>query len=126
MTQENKSKFEFLVDEEYVNNIVQGVFETEFVEDDWDELFERLCDPIYCAVYDTVQEMIEYKKLVERNKDADKATPHYILKYKHPNAYVYDWKQIKRCFLTQADAQAYIDDNRPFGEDEEWKIEKVQ
>jgi hypothetical protein len=126
MTQEKRPKFEFVIDEEYMDSILESTFETVFTDDQWEEFNDRVGDGIYTAVYDTIRDMLDHAELLARNKDAADTKPHYALKYKHPNAHVFDWKELKQRFKTETDAQAYIDYGRPLGEDEEWKIEKVE
>jgi hypothetical protein len=117
---------EIVIDQEYVRNALEGNIEFEFTEDQWNEFYDRIGGPLYCAIYDTVQEIVGQAELIENNKDAGNAKPYYLLKYKHPNAYVNDWKEVGPCFKTEADAQAYIKYEHGGGLDEEWKVELVE
>lgn len=121
----NQPTRQFIIDEEYVVNILQDVFDAEFTNDQWEEIFDdRLGDPIYCAVYDTIQEMLEYTELLERSKDAEKQNPHFVVKWKNPNAFVNDFR-IMGYFKTEEDAQQRIRYEQCITEFDEWKIEKV-
>lgn len=125
MDKEKEPKLEFMIDEEYVSSILEPMFGVEFTDAQWEELNDRIGYGVYEAVYDTIRDMLDHAELLKRNKDAANTKPHYALKYKHPNAYVFDWKEIRQRFKTEADAQAYIDYGGPLGVDEEWKIEKI-
>lgn len=84
------------------------MFETTFNDDQLEELFyDRLSEPIYRAVYDTIQEMIEYKELMDSNKDAQKQNPHYVVKWRNKNAFEDDFRIIGY-FKTEAEAKERI------------------
>lgn len=122
----NEPELQFIIDEEYIASILESTFETEFTDDQWQEFFyDRIGTPIYEAVYDTIREILDFAKLAERNKNAETHHPHWLVKWKNPNAYVNEFKVIG-CFKTETDAQKRIDYEQCITEYDEWKIEKVE
>ncbi len=121
-----EEKIIYSIYEETIVEILDTQFETEatpqLIEDITNELYAQ--DYIYPALIDCVHHTLEYNELIERNKKAKDSKPHYIVKYKNPNAYVVDFTEIG-IFLTEQDAEKYIQfqDKDEFTE---YLIEKIQ
>lgn len=104
----DREKFEFVINEEYVSEIIEGVFETTFTDDQLEELFyERISEPIYCAIYDAVRDMLHENEQAEVKKQK----PYYSVKFKNPysmHGIFKDFTELQT-FSSEAEAQAYIE-----------------
>jgi hypothetical protein len=121
-----EEKIIYPITEDTIIEILDTQFETEatpqLIEDITNELYAQ--DYIYSALIDCVHHTLEYNELLQRNKKAKNSKPHYIVKYKNPNAYVMDF-EVVGAFLTEKDAQKYIDFQHQ-DEFTEHIIEKIQ
>lgn len=107
--QNSEEKIIYPILEEQIEEILMTQFYTEttpeLIEHITNELYAE--DYIYVALINCVGRTLEYRELLQRNKKAKEIKPHYIVKYKNPNAYVMDFDAVG-AFLTEQDAQKYI------------------
>ena len=129
---EDRKKFEVVIDEEYINSVLseyeldrEDGEEITLTAGQWDELFYMLTDRFYPEIREAVSELLEEAELEKRNEGAEKVRPHYLIKYRHPNAFVKEWQDTAYT-KTEKDAKSYIRYHCGHGIDEEWKVEKVE
>lgn len=125
-----ETDFNITINKEYLDDIISNNFgkDTKLTVDQWEKLYYKVEELISISLYpemeQAITDILEYAKLIERNKHAESVKPCYLVRFRHPNAFVREWKD--SAFLkTEEDAKSYIKYNHTHGEDEEWKIEKI-
>lgn len=120
-------KFEYIIDKDYVNDILANTYSIELSDDEWLALHKNLPDPLHFAVHSTIEKVLRYSILLEKNEDAASVKPHYLVKSTTRHDDIYGWKELRQRFETETDAQEFIDYNKSISEDEDidWRIEKV-
>ncbi len=120
----NEPELQFIIDEEYVASILESTFEAEFTDDQWQEFFyDRIGEPIYSAVYETIFNMLNDKQQAEI-KDHK---PYCSVQIKNPHSAYGIFKDFTelQAFSSESEAQAYMDRQQkmPYVE---YKIEVVE
>lgn len=108
-------------------SFIREAFENDEVEltpELLEEIEDRIVNNLFWFLQDQISEARSYIDILERNKLARFYKPHYLVKWRNPNAYQAEF-QTTAAFKTEEDAQEYIhyQNHQPF---DEWKVERVE
>lgn len=114
---------ELIIDDDTVQQEAENCLERELTAEELDQVFETLYDGWVELVQDKIREVIDFKEMLERNKDASEQFPHFKVYHRNENAYQPEFSQAS-CFKTEEDARAYVHHDF-ITEFDEWKIFRV-
>jgi hypothetical protein len=109
---------------EWIQQEADGLLERDLTEDELEEVKEAVLGDTWMLIQDKIQEMIDFRELIERNGDAQTTFPHYKVIWKNENAYV---KNFKIFFFTKSyeDAKKAIGHQNCITEFDQYQIIKV-
>ncbi|OGY39952.1 MAG: hypothetical protein A2418_02185 [Candidatus Brennerbacteria bacterium RIFOXYC1_FULL_41_11] len=120
--QENlkKEKELVVISDVFVQEEAETVLDRELNQDELDEVVETIYEGLTPLVQDSIKDVIEFRKLIDRSRDAEKTRPNYRVYWKNYNAYHSEFS-LQRVFGTEKDARSYIK-QKSYTPDDEWMI----
>lgn len=110
--------------DQFIQLEADGLLERELNKDELEEVKEAVLGDIWMLIQDKISDMVNFRELLERNKDAEKLSPYYKIIWKNENAYRKDFKPIFST-KTHDDAKKYIRAQDFISEYDQYKIIKV-
>ncbi len=115
--------FDEVIDQ-FIQQEADNILERELSDDELEEVKERVCGDLFMLIQDKINEVMDFRELIERNGDAQTTFPHYKVIWKNENAYV---KNFKIFFFTKSyeDAKAAIRHQNCITEFDQYQIIEV-
>ncbi len=110
--------------DQFIQQEADGLLERDLTENELEEVKEAVLGDIWMLIQDKISEMVNYRELLERNKDAEKSSPYYKIIWKNENAYRKNFQPIFSA-KTHEDAKKYIRYKDFISEYDQYKIIKV-
>lgn len=95
------------IDENFIQTEAETILERQLTSDEYEEVYEAILEDLSELIQDNINDVIDFNELLERNKDADKALPHYKTYHRNENAYQPKFKVVG-VFKTEEDARQFI------------------
>lgn len=115
--------FDEVIDQ-FIQQEADGLLERELSKDELEEVKEGVLEDIWMLIQDKIHKLIDFRALIKRNNEAEKAFPHYKIIWKNENAYRKDFQSIFSA-KTHEDAKKYIRAQDFISEYDQYKIIKV-
>lgn len=117
------AKWPITIDEDYVQSEAKEQFDRELSEEEYEEVYYALLDNLCEFTRDAMIDVVDFHEMLERNKGAEKAFPHFVVYHRNINAYQPEFKR-GQAFTNEADAKEYIHYDY-VSEFDEWRVMQV-
>jgi len=111
------------INEEYIQNEASGIIERRVSDNEYEEIIEEINTKLFMLVGESISKVMGFNELLERNKYADKALPHYKVYWMNKDTYQQEFKTIK-IFRNKEDAVQFIHHDF-IGQLDQWKVVQV-
>lgn len=112
-----------IIDKEYILTEAEVILERGLSQDECDEVLEVINEKLLCIIQDSIHEVVDFNKMLKRNKNAENKLPHYKVYWRNKNAYQLEFKQMG-VFKSEDDARKFIHHDI-ITEFDEWRIVMV-
>ncbi|OGN15538.1 MAG: hypothetical protein A3J47_00215 [Candidatus Yanofskybacteria bacterium RIFCSPHIGHO2_02_FULL_43_22] len=121
----NNTKEQIIIDFDFIQELGgEGHLERELTAEELETIFYEISDNLWEFIARTTDQVIEFNELLEANKNAKNAFPHYKVMWKNENAYQKEFRE-RYCFLTLANARDYIHHDF-ISEYDIWRVYRVE
>ncbi|SRR6266481_3473000 len=114
---------EFVITEELVRGEAENCLDRELTNKEMGEVFEAIQDEWAYFIQDRINEVIDFNKMLKRNKSAKTEPIHFDLYHRNKNAYKPQF-ELMGSFKSEADAREFAHHDF-ITEFDEWKLVRV-
>jgi len=112
-----------IIDDEYIQNEANDIIERKVSDSEHEDVCEEINSKLFILVKESISKVMNFNELLERNKYADKALPHYKVYWMNKDTYQQEFKTIK-IFRNKEDAVQFIHHDF-IGQLDQWKVVQV-
>jgi len=109
-----------VISDVFIQEEAAVILERELRAEELEEVAETITEGLVPLVQGSINEVIDFHKLIENNHDAEKTRPNYRIYWKNYNAYHSEYS-LQGVFRTENDARSYIN-HEIYTTDDKWKI----
>lgn len=96
-----------IIEEELVQEEARAILNRKLSTTEYEEVTNVILENLGCYVQGKIDKVIEFNRLLKRNRGANKLFPHYTVYHRNINAYQPEFNQIA-VFKNETDARDYI------------------
>lgn len=74
---------------------------------EYEEVYYEVVTHLWEFIRDSIQNVVQFNKMLERNNEAEKSFPHYVVYHRNPNAYQSEFKR-GLAFTNEVDANIHL------------------
>ena len=112
-----------IIDDEYIQNEANDIIERKVSDSEHEDVCEEINSKLFILVKESISKVMNFNKLLARNKYTDKAFPHYKVYWMNKDNYQQEFKTIK-IFRNKEDAVQFIHHDF-IGQLDQWKVVQV-
>lgn len=112
-----------IIDKDFVEIEAENILGRKLTDKEYEDIYEKINEDAFMLIQSSINEVIDFNEMIERNRGAEKEFPQYKVYWKNENAYQSDFKQMGT-FKTEKDAKMLV--HKDFiGEFDYWKIVSI-
>ena len=109
-----------------IQNEGESLLERKLTKSECEDVLERVDDMgLIILIQEKIEEMLDYNKLIKRNRNSEKTSKFFKLLWKNENEYVKEFRHVFSS-KTLEDIKAYVRERDYFPEFDVYKIIKVE
>lgn len=98
---------DIIIGKDLIQTEAEISLERKLTPDEYEEVYETIIEGLSTLIQDSIDGVIDFNEMLERNKDANKIFPHYKTYHRNENAYQPEFKAIGT-FKNEEDARMFI------------------
>ena len=112
------------IDESWIQAEAGAAIDRELSRDEYLEVIRLMSQDMFMIIQDKINQVVEHNALLERNKDAEKVFPHFVVFYRNENAFQDEFEHLG-VFKNESDAQAFIRHDGFLSKFDEWRVVQI-
>jgi hypothetical protein len=112
------------IDEDYIQTESNAILDRQLSPNECLDVFEKINEKLWMVIQDSIREVIDFNRMMKKNRNADKKFPHYRVYWRNENNYEPKFKQLGT-FKSEEDARHFVHRDI-ITEFDEWRIVKVE
>lgn len=96
-----------IISKEYILTEAEAILGRGLSRDECDNVREAINEKLIYIIQDSIHEVVDFNKMLKRNKNAENILPHYKVCWRNKNAYQPEFKQMG-VFKSEEDARKFV------------------